>query len=70
MHQQKGCVKLGSDFEITNYTSCCNTDKGIYYYTTYNNHSISAVDMHKENLDECYLYEFEIKRKQKIDFLN
>ena len=70
VYQQKGCVKLGSDFEITNYTSCCNTDKGIYYYTTYNNHSISAVDMHKENLDECYLYEFEIKRKQKIDFLN
>ena len=33
------------------YTSCCNTDKGIYYYTTYNNHQITAVNMFKENLD-------------------
>ena len=25
--------------------------QGIYYYTTYDNHQISAVDMHRENLD-------------------
>ena len=25
--------------------------KGIYYYTTYENHQITAVDMHRENLD-------------------
>ena len=36
--------------EITLYTSCCNADKGIYYYTTYDNHQISGVDMHKEDL--------------------
>ena len=33
------------------YTSCCNATQGIYYYTTYDNHQISAVDMHRENLD-------------------
>ena len=50
--QQRGCCKLGEDkYEITLYTSCCNTDKGIYYYNTYDNHQISAVDMHKEDLD-------------------
>ena len=38
-------------YEITLYTSCCNASKGIYYYTTYENHQITAVDMHKENLD-------------------
>ena len=38
-------------YEITIYTSCCNADKGIYYYTTYENHQISAVDMYRENLD-------------------
>ena len=50
--QQRGCCELDNGkYEITLYTSCCNTDKGIYYYTTYNNHQITAVDMHKENLE-------------------
>ncbi|MGN1347118.1 MAG: choloylglycine hydrolase [Eubacteriales bacterium] len=49
--QQRGCVKLGDAYEITIYTSCCNTDLGIYYYTTYENSRITAVDMHRENLD-------------------
>ena len=57
--QQRGCCELDDGkYEITLYTSCCNTDKGIYYYTTYNNHQITAVDMHRENLDRneliCY----------------
>ena len=50
--QQRGCVHLGDDkYEITIYTSCCNLDKGLYYYNTYENHQISVVDMHKEDLD-------------------
>lgn len=50
--QQRGCCDVGGGkFEITLYTSCCNADKGIYYYTTYNNHQITAVDMRRENLD-------------------
>ena len=50
--QQRGCCDVGDGkFEITLYTSCCNADKGIYYYTTYNNHQITAVNMHKEHLD-------------------
>lgn len=57
--QQRGCCELeDGKYEITIYTSCCNTDKGIYYYTTYNNHQISAVDMHREDLvgDELVRY--------------
>ncbi|MCM1385812.1 MAG: choloylglycine hydrolase [Bacillus sp. (in: Bacteria)] len=50
--QQRGCCDMGGGkYEITIYTSCCNADKGIYYYTTYDNHQITAVDMHLENLD-------------------
>ncbi len=50
--QQRGCCEVGEGkYEITIYTSCCNADKGIYYYTTYENHQISAVDMYRENLD-------------------
>lgn len=60
VEQQKGCCDLGDGkYEVTLYTSCCNTDKGIYYYTTYYNHQITAVEMYKEELDGvsliCYL---------------
>ena len=50
--QQRGCCDVGEEkYEYTIYTSCCNASKGIYYYTTYENHQISGVDMHQENLD-------------------
>lgn len=50
--QQRGCCEVSEGkYEITIYTACANADRGIYYYTTYNNHQITAVDMHKENLD-------------------
>ncbi len=57
--QQRGCNLADRDeYEITVYTSCMNADKGIYYYTTYDNHQISAVNMHNLNLDtanlKCY----------------
>ena len=57
--QQRGCCILdGNKYEITLYTSCCNCDKGIYYYTTYDNHQISAVDMHRENLKSSQLIRY------------
>lgn len=57
--QQRGCCDVGEGkYEITIYTCCCNTNRGIYYYTTYDNHQITAVDMYKENLESgelvCY----------------
>lgn len=52
VEQQRGCCEVAEGkYEITIYTSCCNADRGIYYYTTYENHQISAVDMHREDLD-------------------
>ena len=57
--QQRGCCDVGDGkFETTIYTSCCNTDKGIYYYTTYDNHQITAVNMHKEKLDDVFLVRY------------
>ena len=57
--QQRGCCDLGDGkFEVTIYTSCCNASKGIYYYTTYNNHQITAVDMFKEDLDNGQIIRF------------
>jgi len=46
--------------EYTVYSSCCNASKGIYYYTTYNNRAVSAVDMQKENLDSNALITFDL----------
>lgn len=46
--------------DITLYTSCIDQERGIYYYNTYNNHSISAIDMNHEDLDakELKLFKF------------
>ena len=52
----KGCVWTERGFEYTRYSSCCNADKGIYYYTTYNNLQISSVCMHDVDLEESCLY--------------
>lgn len=61
--QQMGCTKLNTgEFEFTIYSSCCNTDKGIYYYTTYYNPQISSVSLHHENLDSSDLICYEINR--------
>ena len=65
--QQRGCCDVGDkEYEITIYTSCCNTDKGIYYYTTYDNHQITAVDMHKVNLDSDTLARYPLICQQQI----
>lgn len=69
--QQRGCCDVGEGkFEITLYTSCCNTDKGIYYYTTYENHQITAVNMHNENLDSSSLVHYPLIYGEQIKMQN
>ena len=69
--QQKGCCETeGGKYEITIYTSCCNADKGIYYYTKYENHQITAVNMHHENLERCSLIHYPMIMDEQINFLN
>ena len=69
--QQRGCCQLDDGkYEITIYTSCCNTTKGIYYYTTYDNHQITAVDMHKENLDGESLIRYPLIKGEHINYQN
>lgn len=53
----KGCVMTPSgEYEYTRYSCCCNTEKGIYYYKTYDNSNITAVDMHRYDLDGREIY--------------
>ena len=68
--QQRGCCDVNGKYEITLYTSCCNAQKGIYYYTTYDNHQISAVDMTKEDLDSTELIKYEVIQGEHIFMQN
>mgnify|MGYP000641180836 CR=1 FL=1 len=69
--QQRGCCEVEpGKYEITLYTSCCNAAKGIYYYTTYENHQISAVDMHREDLAGSALIAYPLIRDEQIRFQN
>lgn len=76
VEQQKGCCRLGMEddgkpiCEYTIYSSCCNMDKGIYYYTTYNNSRINGVDMHQENLDGESLVLYELANEPDIRIVN
>ena len=57
----KGCVRSADSFEYTRYSSCCNMDMGIYYYTTYDELEIKAIDMHGVDLNKSRLYAYEVK---------
>lgn len=54
----------------TTYSSCINASRGICYYKTYNNNQISAVSMHKTDLDGCAPVVFEQVNRQQICYQN
>jgi choloylglycine hydrolase len=69
--QTRGCCEVAEgEYEMTIYTSCCNADKGIYYYTTYDNRQISALDMHRENLDGSTLIRYPLTHGEQIYMQN
>lgn len=66
-----GCVKIPQkEYNITTYSSCINADKGIFYYKTYHNSQITAVNMQRENLNSSGLMEFPLVSEQQIKFMN
>lgn len=54
----------------TTYSCCVNSDKGVYYYKTYNNSMLCAVDMKKENLDSSTLIQYPITDTQHFRYDN
>lgn len=71
VEQQRGCCHLGEDqYEITLYSSCCNADRGIYYYTTYDNSRISAVDLHRADLNSRELSRYSLTQGPDILWQN
>ncbi len=71
VEQQRGCVNVGENqYEITIYSSCCNTRTGVYYYKTYDNSQISAVDMHRVCLDNNKLISYPLLKDTNITWQN
>ncbi len=63
----KGALQLPDGlYEVTEYSCCCNVDRGIYYYTTYENRQICAVDMWKEDLNGAEVVVYPLQKKQEI----
>lgn len=56
----KGCVLATDGFEYTRYSSCCNIERGIYYYTTYDDFEIKSVNMHDVDLSSANLYVYDV----------
>lgn len=63
----RGSVKTtgGNDY-ITTYSCCINADKGIYYYKTYGNNQLTAVDMNREDLNADELIKIPLVLSQQI----
>lgn len=60
----RGEVKTSKGLDdYTTYSACMNADRGIYYYRTYENDRITAVHMHRENLEHERLITYELNRQ-------
>ena len=54
----KGCVLVrDNEYEYTSYSSCCNADKGIYYYKSYDDFNIKKVEINSFDLESTELSE-------------
>lgn len=65
-----GCVRIGEESEITRYACCCDTENGIYYYTTYDNSRVRAVSMRSAPMDAQQLTVFDLMHKPDIFWQN
>lgn len=63
-------VTAEGKYDITAYSCCVNADRGIYYYKTYENSQIQAVDLRREDLNREDLIRYPLEREQKIRYIN
>ncbi len=71
VEQVKGCCRLADgSVAHTIYTSCCNASKGIYFYTSYGNRRIRAVDLHREDPEGTTLVRYPLATDEDICFQN
>jgi choloylglycine hydrolase len=71
VEQQNGLDEVApGKFEFTIYSAGYNQDKGLLYYTTYQNNQINVVDMNKCDLDDNRLTSYPFIDKQAINAVN
>lgn len=58
------------EYEITQYTCCCNTKTLRFYYTTYANQSLNAVDLMKEDLEATEVKTYPVIRDFQVNLQN
>ena len=67
----RGCVRLENGREVISvYTSCCDLNRGVYHYATYENRQICAVDLHRSDLDSDGLSCYPLISNQQIRIQN
>ena len=65
--QLRGVTQVqGEEYEYTRYSSCCNASKGIYYFTTYENRQIRAVNLADHDLNGNTLCRIPMNDPQQI----
>lgn len=71
VEQPEGCVRLkNGDLEKTIYSCCISSESKVFYYRSYENSRITAVDMKKENAESDLLVSYPFLKKQDILFQN
>lgn len=71
VEQVRGCCHVGQgQYEKTIYTSCCNANKGIYYYTTYENRQITGVYLRNSLLEDRKLSCYPLIREEQFRVQN
>ncbi len=64
------CITHDGKLDITVYTSCINADRGLYYYTTYDNRTVNCVDMHRVDLNSNEISRYPLITDQEIQIQN
>lgn len=64
------CLTKSNKWDITIYSSCTNTDKGLYYYKTYGNHQIRCIDMNHTDLNTQKISRFPLVLTEQIHYEN
>lgn len=68
--QIRGSVVTESGkLEITLYSSCCDAEKGIYYYKTYDNSNLNGVSMMNKDLEARQLSFYPLIKDAKINII-
>lgn len=67
----RGSVRVrGNRDEITQYSCCCDMETGCYFYTTYDNRRIQAVNLWRGNLDGVQIEKYSLLKQQDIFYKN